>query len=734
MKPPLQALTTVFKKFRLQTFCDNVLTLSLHKLLSGPAVKTKQIYSDKDEMTMKPRLLTKSRFKIGSECPTKLFFTGKAEYGSNKVDNSFLEALAEGGFQVGELAKLYHPGGVNVEELDINLALAKTAKLLEQENVTIYEPAFRFGDFFVRVDILVKKGTNIELIEVKAKSIDPDIENEFYNLNEIKKGVYKFHGDWEEYLLDVAFQGMVIKGAEPSWQINHFLMLANTKATANIDALNQLFLIEKSGINRVKATVRAGVDPAKLGNRVLVKIPVDKEAKVAHTGIYAGGRSFVDHAQYLANTYKDNVYLLPPVSSKCKTCEFRISEKEIEAGKKSGFNLCWQTAEKLSDDDFKRPFAFDLWNFKKFEAVFDSKRIFMDELDPSDILPKPKPEPKRTRKTEKEPESKKPGLSQAERQLLQFQKVKSNDEIPFVDLEGLALEFDSFDYPLHFIDFETSTVAIPFNKGRRPYETIVFQFSHHIINEEGVIEHKNEYINRSVGEFPNFEFVRELKKAIGTKGTIFRYSSHENTVLNQIIIQLVDSNESDREELISWIESITHKKEKEVIVRQGPRDMMDLWDFVKKYYYHPATKGSNSIKHVLPAILGSSQYLQNKFSKANYGSPGGIVSKNFKDHPWIQFDQATGKVIDPYKLLPPIFDDLSLEEMDSLITPDSIADGGAAMTAYARMQFTEMSAEKREALVAGLLKYCELDTLAMVMIYLHWKHLIDLHTQVKKSA
>ncbi len=45
------------------------------------------------------------------------------------------------------------------------------------------------------------------------------------------------------------------------------------------------------------------------------------------------------------------------------------------------------------------------------------------------------------------------------------------------------------------------------------------------------------------------------------------------------------------------------------------------------------------------------------------------------------------------------------------------------MVAYAKMQFTEMSEEEREAITKGLLKYCELDTLAMVMIWEHWKSL-----------
>ena len=43
------------------------------------------------------------------------------------------------------------------------------------------------------------------------------------------------------------------------------------------------------------------------------------------------------------------------------------------------------------------------------------------------------------------------------------------------------------------------------------------------------------------------------------------------------------------------------------------------------------------------------------------------------------------------------------------------------MTAYGKLQFQEMSAPERIAIQSALLKYCELDTLAMVMIYEEWK-------------
>jgi len=53
----------------------------------------------------KERYLTKTRFKEGLECPTKLYYSKNSEYQNNQLDDPFLESLAEGGYQVGELAK-----------------------------------------------------------------------------------------------------------------------------------------------------------------------------------------------------------------------------------------------------------------------------------------------------------------------------------------------------------------------------------------------------------------------------------------------------------------------------------------------------------------------------------------------------------------------------------------------------------------------------------------------------
>ena len=48
---------------------------------------------------------------------------------------------------------------------------------------------------------------------------------------------------------------------------------------------------------------------------------------------------------------------------------------------------------------------------------------------------------------------------------------------------------------------------------------------------------------------------------------------------------------------------------------------------------------------------------------------------------------------------------------------DEINNGGAALIAYGMMQFEEMTDYERAEIRNALLKYCELDTLAMAMLY-----------------
>lgn len=656
-------------------------------------------------MAMGSRLLSKSRFKLACECPTKLYFTGKKEFENTKLDDAFLKALAEGGFQVGELAKRYHPGGTEIETLDSELALQKTNELLQQENVVIYEPAFRFNNLLVRIDILVKRGNSVELIEVKAKSFDRTDSDQFYNKILLKKGISQLTKDWEPYLLDVAFQKYVLKGSCPSFNVTASLMLADKQSRTTVEGLNQLFLISQEN-GRIK--VHAPSEKIELGSKVLTSVCVDTEIDLITQSSFLDGMSFENYIQFLSEAYSKDAMIPPSIGSQCKSCEFKTNVQSAPS-KKSGFETCWSAATGLTAQDLSKPKVFEIWNYRKSDKQIKERRYFIADIGEEDISPK---------------ESEDAGLSQSERQWMQVVKVQQSDNSAFVDHEGLANEMDSWEFPLHFIDFETSLVAIPFHRNRRPYEMIAFQFSHHVVKSDGSIEHKSQYISSERGIFPNFQFVRELRKCLSEdNGAIFRYGSHENTVLCQIHRQLADSTEADREALMAWIETITKSTGDSVRKWEGKRLMIDLCELVKKFFYHPHTKGSNSIKKVLPAILATSSYIQNRYSKPIYGSDT-IKSHNFKGWKWIEID-AEGAVKDPYSLLPSVYENIDSELLDTLVEDDTLADGGAAMTAFARMQFTQMTEQEFNHLSAALLKYCELDTFAMVLIYEYWRHAID---------
>ena len=73
-------------------------------------------------------------------------------------------------------------------------------------------------------------------------------------------------------------------------------------------------------------------------------------------------------------------------------------------------------------------------------------------------------------------------------------------------------------------------------------------------------------------------------------------------------------------------------------------------------------------------------------------------------------------------MLPPLFANWTEEQIENTISEiDDIANGGAALTAYGKLQYTDIQQNEIQELTSALLKYCELDTLAMVMIFGHFK-------------
>jgi hypothetical protein len=152
---------------------------------------------------------------------------------------------------------------------------------------------------------------------------------------------------------------------------------------------------------------------------------------------------------------------------------------------------------------------------------------------------------------------------------------------------GAALggELIKVEHPIHFLDFETIGPAIPKYGGTRPYQTVPFQWSNHVMRENGNLEHQG-YLCLEDKD-PREEFAETLLKALGERGSIVVYTTYEKGVLEGLVEYLPHYRDS----LHAVIERL-----------------YDLHVVVKNHYYHPEFHGSFSLKAVLPAVVPEMQY------------------------------------------------------------------------------------------------------------------------------
>ena len=155
--------------------------------------------------------------------------------------------------------------------------------------------------------------------------------------------------------------------------------------------------------------------------------------------------------------------------------------------------------------------------------------------------------------------------------------VVSNE--PYVG-PGLSRALDDIEYPVHFLDFETFNPALPQYKGTRPYQVVPFQWSVHVLDSEGNIEHR-EFLHGGPDD-PRPDFTSSLIEGIGPAGSIVVYSGYEQTVMSKLMEEYPE-RETD---LISLT-----------------RRLVDLLQIIRAHYYHPSFHGSFSLKSVVPALV-----------------------------------------------------------------------------------------------------------------------------------
>ena len=666
---------------------------------------------------------TKSAFNQAVECAMYAYFYRNSKEYAYHFDG--VDGIAEVGDQFGALARVYE--GVpdqNIIRRDPTLApvpaqmktLVDTMRFLRMENVDVAEAAFGTNIFLVYVDILHKRGDTLEIIEVKSKGIGAD--EPLYSFN--GRGG-KFKSDYLEKILDVTFQKYVVQQFTKFFEsyshlkVRAKLMLVNTDAVSDVDSLSSLLQIKfKDGHREVECApdIREKLQGKNNIARVIDvdelcdKIIADEIPEIANK--YFGG-CFVDFVEKVADMYVNNRkdYSLCKVDVDSFKCPFYATDEERKAGKKDGRVEFFK--EMLGVDIAGKPCIVDVKDGSKGlppslkgDGWIEQKKLLLTDIDEYEYVPAEKATPEAFQNRSK--------LSNEDLRYLHVHSAKNGEMAPTFLKAAAKAEMAKWIYPLHFIDFETYQGAVPLFKGSHPNEEVAYQFSHHVCYEDGRIEHAGEFISLEAGKNPNFEFVRELKRQLEKDdGSIFRYDDHENSILNAIRAQLIKSDESDKDDLIRFIEKITHegKKDKKTGLhdRDGVRDMLDLKEIAQKYFYHPIMGSSNSIKQVLPAILASDE---------------------------AYFRKAYGDNMDPYHNLPPLKDfaakvdankfPADFDDSDIWNDEKQINCGGISKLDYVLLQAGRFNKLHTEAIRLASLEYCKLDTLAMVRIWEYFRN------------
>lgn len=618
--------------------------------------------------------LSKSDFLLASSCPKKLVYK-KAYYPTSNDTNEYMEMLAQGGYIVGKMATLLYPDGIEVEG-NTQDCIAQTQTLLQQENVVLFEPAIVSGQKLVRVDILVKKGNSFHLIEVKAKSHNTDEKPDKAKL--------------KKYIEDVAYQYSVLKDAYPDHKIKCSLLMPDKAKRTAIEDLAGWFSIKKQDKNNYNEIeeLLAQQKPAFNKPEVIFKYETSPNkyeyiTRLANEGIleYQDVTEAVEEMQNDINE-RASVFLRIlnegitnndyHINKGCKACEFNTTNRT-----KNGYKECWGNMAYTDPNIFDLYYGGAIGHYTKgyyFDELIAEGRTNLFDVDPERLK-----------------NAKGELGSRGTRQLLQIENTRNNSEWISNELKSLV---NNLKYPLHFIDFETYTGALPFHEGMRPYELIAFQWSCHTIQKPGATPIHSEWIHTGVmypnpTEFPNFEFARSLMKQIGTIGTPLMWATHENTVLRTIMNQMETYGIQD-EGLRNWLYDITSEGKKE-------GRLVDMNKLTQEHYFHPYMKGKTSIKKVLPAIWSHFPYLHQV--------------EHFKDYVPDEFLEG---ILDPYDTLT---SGLKEGERD-----DEVVSGGtAAMRAYHRIRFDDSLTDlQKDELRYQLLQYCKLDTMAMVIIAYHW--------------
>ena len=202
-----------------------------------------------------------------------------------------------------------------------------------------------------------------------------------------------------------------------------------------------------------------------------------------------------------------------------------------------------------------------------------------------------------------------PKLSDKQMKQVETAYYDRQDEI---EPDAIKDFLDTLSYPLYHLDFETFQQAVPEYDGLSPYSQIPFQYSLHIEQEDGTLEHR-EFLAKE-GADPRRAIAESLCRDFPTDVCVLAYNmSFERGVLQRLADFFPDLSDH----LLA--------------IRDNIHDLMI--PFQQQKYYSKAMQGSYSIKYVLPALCpGDTELDYHALEGVHNGSEASATFADMPNH------------------------------------------------------------------------------------------------------
>jgi hypothetical protein len=596
-----------------------------------------------------PIRFTDFLFKEASVCPLKINYYQSEPYGL-KSYKYYIKKLTRDAVSL-----LFPPG--NQTDDDTQTAFEQTLQWLQLDQVVIYGAVLRFGVLQTRIPILVKDKNDFTLVQIHGK---------LWKSHERDMSVFTDRSSSSaEYTREAAYRVWILQKMIPDSSVKVDMFFPDSKFRSVSDnlfrKLSEVKKVSKELIREVESLF-VKVD----GTAAVMKIFLSPGAEYLHPLIPR--KTLSEQIQYLTGAVEEGMEMI--IHPGCRNCSFRTS------GALSGEKGCWDTHLKAEDAP-ALPQVFELighgndaevasgYHYQHQIEIPETMNTFDDLITGS-------------------------GSTITLQQRRGLQLLAANDKrLPREWIKPTLLKnLSSLKWPLHFIDFEAATSAIPMTMAGFPYEPLLFQFSCHTLYENGEIVHSS-YLKKSESDEYITEFTDELLSIPDiNSGTILHYSPYEKQALHKLL-KIVSRSSRFEERMINGLQEMISGDDS---VNAHNR-FVDLSKWVRDFYFNSEMTGSLGLKHIFLSVLRISESVKEKYSE--------IIPGTGIDFPVVETN-SSGGINDPYSQI----------QTASI----SIEDGSSAMYAWI---YSRMSKNK-EAIYKDLETYCNLDSLAMVILTEHW--------------